>query len=242
MIHWQGKVAIVACVTPTIDKHHSVTSVMGERFIFSRLPEIDGDAQSRLALSHVGKEDRMRREMSEAVSRLFADLVVPADLPSITEDEESKLIGLTGLVVRLRSAVERHAYTREIEFIPEPESPARLTLALRRLLSGMLMIGVETGEAWRVLRNVALDSAPLLRRRVFELLAMEATEYETAKLATKLAYPTQTTRRALEELHAHGLIQRATRGPGKADRWSVSEQWEMQYALVAQPFPKCRES
>jgi hypothetical protein len=35
-------------------------------------------------------------------------------------------------------------------------------------------------------------------------------------------YPTQTTRRALEDLTAHGVVKRQGPGPGKADMWQLS--------------------
>ena len=239
-LHWDGKVAVVASVTPTIDRHHAVTSTMGERFIYFRLPAIEGDEQSRRALSHVGKEDRMRKDLSAAVKELFDHIDTPLRLPDVQLEEENLLIGLSTLAVRLRSAVERDGHSRDIELIPEPESPARLTIALRRIVTGMLLVGVEHDEAWRVVCAVAMDSAPKLRRRVFEILATDPTEHETPGLATKLGYPTSTTRRALEDLNAHGLVKRVSVGAGKADTWRIEEQWEMQYAEILGAFPKCQ--
>ena len=57
-LHWEGKVGLIAGVTPTIDRHHAVMGAMGERFILFRLPEVDADEQARRALEHAGRETR----------------------------------------------------------------------------------------------------------------------------------------------------------------------------------------
>ena len=49
------------------------------------------------------------------------------------------------------------------------------------------------------------------------------------------------TRRALEDLAAHNVVQRISGGAGKADRWCLAEWVEMTHASVMGPFPKCQE-
>jgi hypothetical protein len=46
---------------------------------------------------------------------------------------------------------------------------------------------------------------------------------DTGTVAESLSYPTQTTRRALEDLTAHGIVRREPGGQGKADRWGLSD-------------------
>ena len=129
---------------------------------------------------------------------------------------------LSTLAVRCRSVVERDSYTREVELIPEPEAPARLALVLLRLLNALQAIGVAEREAWRLVEKCALDSMPALRRTVLDdLLRVEAAA-STSEVAERIAYPTTTTRRALEDLAAYGIVQRQTQGPGRPDVWQVS--------------------
>ena len=116
--------------------------------------------------------------------------------------------------------------------IPEPEAPGRLALTLRRLLGGMAVIGVEHANCWDVLSKVAFDSAPSLRWKVFKVLADDGGELTTTAVATRVQYPTKTTRRALEDLTAHGLVIRRAGGQGKADSWELSEWAEMTHASV----------
>jgi DNA-binding IclR family transcriptional regulator len=46
----------------------------------------------------------------------------------------------------------------------------------------------------------------------------------TPKIAEALDYPTSTTKRALEDLTAHKIARRTSRGEGSADTWQLTEQ------------------
>jgi predicted ArsR family transcriptional regulator len=77
---------------------------------------------------------------------------------------------------------------------------------------------MDRKKALGVVREVALDSVPPLRRRAYAFIE-DNDNAETADVATSLGLPTTTTRRILEDLAAHGLIARHSQGQGKADRW-----------------------
>ncbi len=92
-LSWSGRVGLVAGVTPTIDRHHAVMGAMGERFILFRLPEVDSDEQAKRALSHAGRESKMRTELAAVVARLFAQgLREPRELSGA---EAAELVSLT---------------------------------------------------------------------------------------------------------------------------------------------------
>jgi len=220
-LSWSGKVAVIAGCTATIDSHHSVMAAMGERFVLYRMPPIDEFEQARRALSHGGKETIMRSELTKSVTDLFRDIDQPSSV-ALADDEQARLIALTTLAVRCRSAVERDGHTREIELVPDPEAPGRLALALSRLFGGMSAIGVKRYQIWRVLTKVALDCMPALRRKIFEFLYERTKPSNLATIAVALKYPQPTTRRALEDLTAHGVLRRHQQGTGKSDLWDLS--------------------
>jgi hypothetical protein len=227
---WAGKVAMLAGVTPTIDRHHGVMGAMGERFVFCRFPDLDEGAYIAAAVKHLGAERKMRDELAAVVAGLFADLRIPDSYPPFSSEAIDRLTALCKLGVRLRSAVERD-YRGEIELIPDPEAPSRLALVLRRLLAGMELVGVPTEEAWRVLGSIVMDSAPKIRRQALALLA-ERGEQSTSDIAARLGYPSATTRRALEDLVAHRIGVRAPQGKGKPDLWRLHEWAEMDYSTL----------
>jgi hypothetical protein len=221
---WSGKVGFIGGCTPAIDSAHAVIGSMGERFILYRLPPVDPDKQVRSALGHVGREQEMRQALGRAVVTVLegldaAQLVAPADMA--TTDE---LVSISTLAVRCRSAVERDSYSREVLLIPEAEAPARLALVMLRLLNALLAIGCDRATAWTLVTKAALDSMPAVRRVVLEDLLARESVSTTSETAERVRYPSTTTRRALEDLAAHGIVERASQGPGKPDLWQAA-QW-----------------
>jgi hypothetical protein len=217
-LHWSGKVGLVAGCTPTIDRHHAVMGSMGERFVLFRIPEVDAREQARRALSHAGRESPMRTELGQAVAGLFAAGL--HDTGTLDDDDSERLVSLATLVVRCRSAVERDGYTREVELIPEPEAPTRIVVVLSRFLAGLDAIGATRADGWRVVTKAALDSIPATRRAVIDALIATTEDAETSTIADTIGYPTTTTRRTLEDLAAHGIVDRNQKG--KSDTWNLS--------------------
>jgi hypothetical protein len=221
---WSGKVGMIAGCTPAIDSHHAVIGSMGERFILYRLPKVDPEAQVRRALSHVGHEATMRSELATAVRDVLDG--VDADRLTRMADPETtdRLVAVSTLAVRCRSAVERDGYRREIELIPEAEAPARLALVLLRLYNALGAIGLDDQTCWQLVTKCALDSMPALRRSVLEdLIARGDGSSTTTEIAGRIGYPTTTTRRALEDLVAHGIAVRRIQGQGQSDLWQASD-------------------
>jgi hypothetical protein len=234
---WQGKVAILFGATEVIDAHHAVIGAMGDRFLLSRLKPVAGESQFNRALVHAGGSIAdMRKELSTAVASLFA--VRRSEAARINETE-AKVIGKAiALAVRLRGAVERDRRTREIEMIYGAEGTARIGLALERLLAGLDTLGMDRAKALTIVKRVALDSVPPLRRRAYDCVvkysgASPPDPVETADVAIDLGLPTITARRILEDLAAHGLVIRRSRGQGKADIWDAAP-WEAEEAKQAE--------
>jgi hypothetical protein len=218
-LSWRGKVALIGGVTPVIDAHHAVMAAMGERFLLCRLPDVQPKQQALTALRHVGKESAMRRELRDAVTRLFGGLHLSSF--ALTKDGQEKLAALATLVARCRSAVERDSYKREIELVPGSERPARLVLALARLYSGMRNIGVSEEKCWPLLTRVGMDCIPAIRRGGLDWVRKNG-RTSTTDVATGIGYPTTTMRRALEDLTAHGILLRE-KNDGQADLWQLTQ-------------------
>jgi hypothetical protein len=228
-LSWKGKVAIIFAATEVIDAHHSVIGAMGDRFLLSRLKPVAGKKQFTRALKHAGTDmSQMRKELSEAVKKLFANGRTEAS--QINEDETQAIGKAIALAVRLRGAVARDYRSREIEAIYGAEGTARIGLALERLLAGLDTLGMDRKEALKIVTEVALDSVPPLRRRAYDTVC-KYSNVETADVAIALDLPTNTARRILEDLAAHGLIVRISQGPGKPDLWNKST-WEADEAAA----------
>lgn len=221
-LEWHGRIGLIAGCTPTIDSHHSVTASLGERFLSVRLRDAGTVMHAKTALAHAGRETTMREEMTAAVRAFFAGLDVSRTTPGVSDEERDALVQLSALVCRCRAPVERDAFRREIELLPGPESPTRLAVSLLRLFGGLVAMQTPRERAWRVIRRVALDSMPALRRAVLETLAPPG-EWSVTDVAAQIGYPTITTRRTLEDLAAYELIHRKSGGSGKTDRWTLGD-------------------
>jgi hypothetical protein len=222
-LHWEGKIGVIAGVTSTIDRHHTVISTMGERFIFYRLPQPDEEKQAEQGLKNVGKEKVMRAELAAVVKALFANLVVPTTAATLSPKETRQLIAWARLAARCRSPIERDSYSREIELIPDPEAPVRLAQILLRLFTGMLAVGVPRADAWKLIRKVTFDCMPAIRCKILQFLLISPDpQRSTTDVATNLGYPTETARRALEDLAAHTILVRKSQGKGNPDLWKLS--------------------
>lgn len=244
-LEWRGKLAVIAACTESIDNHHAVIGSMGERFAFYRLPEAKDTGAferklARKALASIGKESIMREELSRAVAGLFAGLEIPAAPPELSEDEIERLIDLASFTARCRSAVERDGRTREIELAYKSEAPTRIAKVFTRIFHGMNIIGVEKPRIWATLRQMALDSMHKVRRASFEQVAAFDVPISTTLIATSINYPTQTTRRALEELTTHRILVREK--SGTADSWSLTNDaralWNSIYSPLKTTVPE----
>ncbi len=230
-LSWSGKLGLIGGCTAAIDSHHGVMSVMGERFLLYRLPEIDRAQQARRALSNAGHEKEMRDELAVAVRGLFSGLDFGTALPPIDEHEIEALTALSDLATASRSGVVRDGYQREIDLILDTEAPARLAQMLRRLYAGLIVLGLDRETAWPIVRKTGLDCMPKLRRSAFDILLSASDWTKTADIAATAGYPTTTARRSLEDLAAHGVvIRKSAGGRGQADLWQLSDASRAQYA------------
>lgn len=219
-IEWEGKLGLIAGVTPVIDEQHAFLAVMGERFLLYRLPEVTRKAIARRSLERRGHEDELRERIGTMVAGFLGGFrnVGRLDLPDhFTEP----LITLADIVTRARSAVARDYQTRDILYLPEPEAPTRLAKQIAQLMAASLAIGVDETEAWRLAQKIGWDSVPAVRSAVIRLLArQEGNELTRAELQEKTGLPETTVRRVTEDLVVLGLARQRKDSSGK---WLIAQ-------------------
>lgn len=222
-LEWRGKVGFIGGCTESIDTRHSVMAAMGERFILCRMPATDEEAQARRALGHATTSDEMRNEFRVAVARLLGSDLVLTDRVPPTGAEANWLINLAMLVARCRSGVERDGRTREIEVVLGTEAPARIAKVLLQLRHGLLAIGVEPAGVFSLLIKMGFDCMPVARLQVLTALRKDPDLWKSVQqIAEPLSYSETTVRRHLEELSAHGVVERERSSAHKADYWMLS--------------------
>jgi predicted transcriptional regulator len=192
-------------------------------------------AMARHALTG-SKTREMRATLSEALSSYVAALEAP-EMVALASDDAALLIALSVLVARARSPVERDARTREIEFVPQGEGPARFARQLHKLTLALYTLRLGRRDVHRAIRRLALDSITPVRRQALELLLDTDEAKQTAKVATALGLPTGTARRVLEDLSAHGLLDRRKVGTSDTSpyKWWATELARDLWQLVENP-------
>lgn len=218
----RGKCSVLGGCTPAIDSYNSLMVAMGERFLYCRMPLVNGYAQSQKALDNASFHDTMQETLRMVVKELFLSVTVPRHLPTLEGDEMMRMVALANLITVCRQAVERDSYgKREILKVHEPEAPARVSKELNQILQGMLTIGVYREEAWRVAGKIAIDSMPSNRIMVLHALSSSpGYSWEAQELADHLRYPFTPIHRTLEDMEAIHFLNRVK--DGRSWKWSLS--------------------
>jgi hypothetical protein len=240
-LEWEGKLGIIAAVTEAIDQYHAVIGQLGERFLYYRCPPVARQEQARRSFANVGRGRAMRTALRDVVTQFFANLDLEHHNIEWKKDDATRIVNLADLASWLRSAIFRAGRNFEIELVPDPEAPARLAQQLAALFQGLLAIGASRSDSWRLLRKVALDCLPKLRRLTVELLVTTDNWMTTAQVAGRLNVPTNTVRRTLEDLAAHGVVDRdaarakseTDEGDRRNDRWQLSTRARNLFTAIA---------
>jgi uncharacterized membrane protein len=224
-IEWEGKLGILAGVTPIIDEQHAFLAVMGERFVLYRLPEVTRRDIARRSLVRRGREEELRERICTMVGEFLAQFrdVGRLELP---EHFTEPLITLADIVTRARSGVARDYQTRDILYLPEPEAPTRFVKQIAQLMAAAIAIGVGDDEAWRLAQKVGWDSVPAVRSAVIRLLSRQNDELTRAELQEKTGLPSTTINRVVEDLVVLGL----------ADQHKENNKWMIVQSSTARDY------
>lgn len=217
-VRWEGKLGLVAGVTPVIDEQHQFLAVMGERFLLYRLPEVTRLELARRSLAKRGHEPLLR-ERIRATAGDFLEHFHDCGRLNLPDGFAEPLVLLSDMITRARSGVARDGYSRDLLYLPEPEAPTRLAKQLAQLTAAMLAIGVDEAEAWRLARKVGWDSVPAVRCQLIEMLADHDRSATHAELQEATGLPAKTVERAVEDLVALKLATRSK----VAGRWHVKQ-------------------
>jgi hypothetical protein len=185
-LEWEGKLGLVAGVTPVIDEQHSFLAIMGERFCLYRMPEVRRADIARRSLARRGHEPELRARIKATVGD-FLEQFRECGRLELPERFIEPLIVLTDIVTRARSGVARD-FNANLLYIPEPEAPTRLAKQLAQLGAAALAIGVDETEAWRLVRKLGWDSVPAVRCSVIDCLARQNEPIPLATIQEETAH------------------------------------------------------
>jgi hypothetical protein len=224
VLRWLGKCGFIGGVTPTFDRYGTVVSALGDRFVLLRLPDVDANAQALSALDNGDHEKEMRADLARVMQGLIAGADLDRVHRGLTDDDRARFVRLASFAARARTAVERDGYSGELLVIPQPEGPARLVKAMRRLHGGLSAIGADEHTCWSVLSRVALDCAPAIRIPLLRALLAADNPMRTSDVAEHAGMVTKTAHRQLDDIALLGLADRTktSEASNAPDLWSAS--------------------
>jgi len=217
-LEWEGKLGLVAGVTPVIDEQHSFLAIMGERFLLYRMPEVPRQDIARRSLARRGHESEFRQRIRATVGDFLEQFQGCGPL-SLPESFDEPLVVLADIVTRARSGVSRD-YNANLLYIHEPEAPTRLAKQLAQLGAAMLAIGVDEQETWRLVRKAGWDSVPAVRCAVLDCVSRhEGRPIDLATIQEETNLPERTAARVAEDVAVLKLVRRFKDG----GRWHFAQ-------------------
>lgn len=228
-MEWKGKVTILACCTPSIEKYWSLGHELGERFLMYRMPahdsmeelnEIQEYAGMHSGTIKVGPKDTIAVEsyLQAEYKRLITKFVaadVKWDLPTGIDDmdiwKSSGLIEWGTLLAKMRQGVSRDMRSpkREIISIEEVESTARLHKALKQLAIGYSMLFREqhiSQDAIELAKRVCQDSIPKNRWKVLDTVVRHNGKLNISDIRTLTGIPYTSTHQIVEDMCALDIL------------------------------------
>lgn len=240
---WHGRLGVIAGVTPEIEKHRTVSSSLGDRFLTVKIYKDDDESmeQSFKALESSGSEHRIRRELQELAALLFQGIEPDTDLPKpLLRYIHQHITPLAAFVASCRTPVE-HAFNKEIEFIHQTEGYARLAKQLFGLFCGSIAIGCSLEEAWNITVRVGMDSVPEQRSQVLEAFILHGRgagddRFSLNQLRPITRLSTRMNQRIVDELYAVGVLeQERSSGCLPSEYWLSGRTQEQIDAICLKP-------
>jgi hypothetical protein len=234
-LEWEGKLGLVAGVTPVIDEQHAFLAIMGERFLLYRMPEVPRQDIARRSMARRGHEPELRQRIRATVGD-FLEQFQNCGRLTLPESFTEPLILLADIVTRARSGVSRD-YNANLLYIPEPEAPTRLTKQLAQLGAAMLEIGVGEAETWRLVRKAGWDSVPAVRCAVLDCLSQHSEPIPLATIQEETGLPERTAARVAEDVAVLKLARRFKDG----GRWYFEQSAIAHEYWVSEALPETSE-
>ena len=208
---WKGRATLLAGCTPAIDQFSSYTNQLGPRWVFYRLAEQNSSAarkrarRAQRAAGDIAAHRTRARNLATEIVRAAIKRVSGVELP---DELQEHLVDVAYVVCLGRAAVPRHGYgKREIDGLPNIESPPRLTLQLTMLARCLLALGLDLERTQWMCEHAGLSSMPSIRLRVLQALA-NGEELTVSEVARRIEAHRHPTRFALEELQTIGVTDR----------------------------------
>ncbi len=219
-VKWDGKVGLIAAVTPEIERHTAVNQALGERFLYYRMgmnnPRSVAKVARRNAIRATNKRKSIGGAVLEFLSLFGADEIDPSQY--VGDVMGDKMDTLSEFCAVARTPVVRDYRNRDhIEVAPCSEGTGRISEQLTILGFALATIRGINGineEVYLVLKKTVLDMIPPRRLLVMRFLLDKQINtpeqsYGIDVVGVRTGIPSMTCRYVLDDLFMLGLVEKS---------------------------------
>ncbi len=237
---WDGKLGFIAGATEAADTQLTLHRLMGERFLQFRIKVADYDAITDRAMENADMEAEYKIHLAECTRRWYKSLEIerrfgdpakrkvgqpmprgPELLPKIDDEARQEIKRWARLAAVGRSPIPR-AGGGEIIAIPQPETPARLSIQLIKFAQAFEAF--EFKEYVPILQRVCANCLPP-RRYVLLQSILDEGELTVVKASDILQASLSASRRHLEDLALVGVFESRVESDGRTRVWTLHERY-----------------
>ena len=185
----------------------------------------------------VGKETLMREDLKRAFHKFINQFIPLGDVNFDTDDQiNQNIVILACFCAYARCGVDRDRYSQQVQYLPQPEGPARLVKQFMQLGMGLALVHgkkIIDITIYEIIKKVARDLISAQRLRILDYLwKEEAYEHlnewqNTKEIADAISMPGSTAKLLLEDLMVVGILNRAREGDTEKApyKWQFKEKF-----------------
>lgn len=245
IITYEAEFSHLGAITPaTLNKHHNYLNMIGPRFLFYSIPNLDQEQENRSFQAIFTKEDRKAQE--NKVSAMLFDYLIflneqditQISLPSKEIQEYLKtaarfLARGRGIVVTQQSSFKNEEGTDVTYYEPSEiqiEQPFRAVQQLLTLAEYLALVEGKseiTEQELKIIKEITLSSMPADRAQALKVLRESENGEITAKqLSDGLDKSIKTSRRLLDELNHLGVVEKVKGSGQTASSYKIKKEFE----------------
>jgi hypothetical protein len=140
-ITWKGRLGVIAGSTPSIYSNFEEVADMGERFVFYRMKDYDGQKATRISMARKLFDKDLDDKLSGLYNDYIKDVLVNHKEDTIlSEDTQERILAIASLAEKIRTTTHTTWKGDVIDRIPVPAYPMRTALQLSAIAKGMLIM------------------------------------------------------------------------------------------------------
>jgi hypothetical protein len=231
-LKWNGRIGVMAALTPDGIDLMASESGMGERFIAYHMKQPDEKKLGDLLKSNYNTDTNKQKEKVQKMVAEYVNFYVQkaesSDGNFQIEDEVLENLNLVAqFATRARSFVRIDFRSKEATAKPNIEKFPRFVKQLQGIAKGFCLMNDSnkmTEEQKNILYKIALDTVPKERRQLLTIMA-KYKQVGTAAISAAIGLPSGIVGGLLSQLTALGLIVRIPHGgKGNENGWRLSKQ------------------